>query len=96
MEEKIGGNIYYGILLDNLYDAGKTEKTNAMWLASPSGYGSDRVMCAGYAGRSYYEQTNAVFNTTYSWPYEGIRPLICLKSEVLLEKIEEGRYTIKE
>ena len=68
-----------------------SEKTNAyaMWLASPSAGTSNDVVSVDYTGivRNYDGYSN------YS---NGFRPLVCLKSDIHLEKSEDGNYTIVE
>lgn len=71
---------------DSLYVLNNTEKASAMWLASPSSSNSILdVDCYGYIYDNY----------SYSSTYTGIRPVVCLKGSVKLEKIEEGKYRIK-
>ena len=62
--------------------------TNAdgYWLASPSANGANSVLCVGYGGY--------VIISGYSSNY-GFRPLVCLNSDVELEKQENGTYLIK-
>ena len=81
---------YYSGMLntnDNLYMIKDTDKAGAMWLATPSANRNDRVMIANYDG--YINMDN--FNNTYI----GFRPLVCLKSDVKLQKNVDGTYSIK-
>ena len=63
-------------------------KASAMWLASPSADDSSYVMdvyCSGYVGGFHYSAS------------VGFRPLVCLNSDVQLQKSEDGNsYTIVE
>ena len=56
-----------------------------MWLASPSANNSDSIMLVNYGG---------VTATGYTGNVLGFRPLVCLKSNVELEKQEDGSYKI--
>ena len=72
---------------DSLYVI--TSKTNALayWLASPSAYDTYHVMsvgCNGYVG-----------NDSHSGSYNGFRPLVCLQSNVTLEKVSDTEYAIQ-
>ena len=72
---------------DSLYVI--TSQTNALayWLASPSAYGTDSVMIVGYYGR--------VGNYDYDNDDSGFRPLVCLQSNVTLEKVSDTEYAIQ-
>ena len=72
---------------DSLYVI--TSPTNALayWLASPSAGNADDVMTVnyyGYVANDYY----------YSDAY-GFRPLVCLQSNVTLEKVSDTEYAIQ-
>ena len=54
-----------------------------MFIASPSGNYDGDVMCY-YSGIYYASGANP-----------GIRPMVCLSSDVQLEKISDGTYAIK-
>ena len=73
---------------NEIYIKTSQEKANAMWLASPSSniYRPDIVYayCSGYLDSRYYHGNDA-----------GLRPLVCLKSGIQLEKIKDGEYKIK-
>ena len=74
--------------LNGIYIKKDTTKTNCMWLASPSAYGSDvlfDVDCTGTVDFSRY-YGGAV----------GLRPLVCLKSEVQLERVDSDTFRIVE
>lgn len=58
-----------------------------MWLASPSAKYSGALI-----GMFYYGD---VFPFSYSEYHRGFRPIVCLKSDVQLEKQEDGTYFIK-
>lgn len=89
-----GGNTWNGYKIlevtdDSLYVIRSTEKnTNNMWLASPSnhrGYEVCRVNCNGYVNYQEY-----FYNS-----FGGFRPLVCLNSNVQLDKNSDGTYSIK-
>ena len=61
-----------------------TSNAFAYWLASPSSRNTDRVMVVYYNGIGDYYDTNI-----------GFRPLVCLNSDVELERQENGSYLIK-
>lgn len=72
---------------DSLYVI--TSQTNALayWLASPSANGTNFVMrvdCNGSVGINYYDYAN-----------DGFRPLVCLQSNVTLEKVSDTEYAIQ-
>ena len=81
--------VRYGVILsksDRLYVLPISNGANAMWLASPSAMSIGNVMIVGNNGnvdRVSYIQTNI-----------GFRPIVCLKSYVMLELDGDG-YKIK-
>ena len=67
-----------------------TSSSNAygMWLASTSAYGYIEMMSVNCDGDvNGYDYTNSIF---------GFRPIVCLKSDVKLEKNADGSFTIVE
>ena len=81
---------YVGSMLttsDSLYVITKQTDAAAYWLASPSAYYPFRVMCVNYGGD--------VSNDGYGSSYLGFRPLVCLKSDVTLEKVSDTEYAIQ-
>ncbi len=70
------------------YVISETTNAYAMWLASPSAYGSSSVM-------DVYSNGD-VSGASYDNDRLGFRPLVCLKSDIHLEKSEDGNYTIVE
>lgn len=81
-DEMLNGN-------DDLYAIAELyKKTQGMWLASPSGdtTANNRVMLAG--------NTGGVGRTTYGTTAIGFRPVICLNSDVKLEKQADGSYHV--
>ena len=72
---------------DSLYVITKQTDAYAYWLASPSAYSTNNVMNVGYNG--------GVGNGNYSNDYSGFRPLVCLKSDVTLEKVSDTEYAIQ-
>ena len=81
-------NYYSGMLdtRDGLYVIKDTAKAYAMWLASPSAGAATNVMYVDYDGD--------VSNGKYDNGRYGFRPLVSLKSNVQLQKNEDGTYTI--
>ena len=73
---------------NEIYIKTSQEKANAMWLASPSSSNSYlNVVHANWHGNlntSNYDSSNP-----------GLRPLVCLRSNVQLEKVKDGEYKIK-
>ena len=63
------------------------ENAVAYWLASPSGAGYDYVSLVNFGG--------SMISNSYGGMNGGFRPVICLKSNVELEKQEDGTYIIK-
>ena len=72
---------------DSTYVISSTSKANAMWLASPSVYNASYVMGVFYNG--------SVSSLGYYYNTLGIRPLVCLKSDVTLQDNGDGTYTIQ-
>ncbi len=71
---------------DSLYVISSQSDALAYWVASPSANGTDYVMNVSYDG---------YVNYSYSSNYcIGFRPLVSLKSDVQLQKNEDGTYTI--
>ena len=71
---------------DSLYVLPHSNGAVAMWLASPSAINTNGVM-------DVYDSGNVDYNY-YNYPSIGFRPLVCLKSNVLLEADGAG-YKIK-
>ena len=72
---------------DSLYVITKQTDALAYWLASPSANDTDYVMyvsCSGGVSINYYFTS-----------YIGFRPLVCLKSDVTLEKVSDTEYAIQ-
>jgi hypothetical protein len=74
-------NDYNGIYIK--YDV---TKAWAMWLASPSANNANHAMSAAYVGSVGYD--------AYDSPYPGLRPIVCLSSDIQLEKLDNGNYRI--
>ena len=72
---------------DNLYYITGISKAWAMWLASPSEDFSNFVM--------YMYCNGHVFYSSYYYNTSGFRPIVCLKTNVQLEKQSDGTYLIK-
>ena len=71
---------------NSIYIKSSTSKANAMWLASPSADDSNRLMYASCDG--------SVGNNDYVNAYNGLRPIVCLKSSIQLEKQADGTFII--
>lgn len=67
---------------NGLYFKDDTSKAYAMYLASPSAYGTNDVMYVNYNGGVNYDD--------YYNPAIGFRPLVCLKSDIRFEETEAG------
>ena len=80
---------YYSGMLDtsdSLYVISSQSDAYGMWVASPSATNASNVMyvnCGGLVNASYCYYDNI-----------GFRPLVSLKSDVQLQKNEDGTYTI--
>ena len=72
---------------DSLYVINSDLNANGMWLASPSAIDIDVVVYVNYYGD--------VGNDYYYSASDGFRPLVCLQSNVHLQKNADGSYTIK-
>ena len=72
---------------DSLYVITKQTDALAYWLASPSAYDASFVMSVYYNG--------GVNGTNYNINRRGFRPLVCLKSDVTLEKVSDTEYAIQ-
>ena len=88
-----GANWYYCInnmlsKSDSLYVITSQTNALAMWLASPSAYGTSYVVYVNYAGFV------GCYNYNYTGADLGFRPLVCLKSDIQLEADGDG-YKIK-
>ena len=71
---------------DPTYVINSTSNAYGMWVASPSGTGTNNVMYVYYIGR--------VYNTSYNADLNGFRPLVSLKSDVQLKKTGDNTYEI--
>ena len=73
---------------DPTFVINSTANAYGMWLASPSAIATYDVMRVSSYGRVY------LYSYSYTSAY-GFRPLVCLKSDVQLQKNADGSYTIK-
>ena len=71
---------------NSIYIKSSTSKADAMWLASPSTYGNNYLMDANHYG--------SVDSYGYSSLTPGLRPIVCLKPGVQLEKQTDGTFMI--
>ena len=81
---------------DNLYVISSIQKARGMWLSSPSGESTDCLVGigsgndgGGMMGVSYNAGGYGSPNQSY-----GLRPVVCLKSNVKLEEQSDNKYTI--
>ena len=65
----------------------EANKANSMWLASPSGASNESVMYLSCAGSINYEK--------YDFNDIGFRPVVCLSSDVVLSRNQDGSYNVK-
>ena len=72
---------------DSLYVITSQTDANAYWLASPSAYSTYFVMLV-------YGSSTVGYNPDYTSDY-GFRPLVCLQSNVTLEKVSDTEYAIQ-
>lgn len=72
---------------DSLYIKPSSNKAYRMWLSSPSCWSSSCVMCVSYTG--------SIELDNFDSSLQGFRPLVCLNSNVCLEKQNDGTYLIK-
>ena len=82
------GSYNSAIVLNTIDIDGKTKNANSMWISSPSAVNAEAVMRVRDNGTTNYDyySNDAI---------HGFRPIICLKSNVHLEKQEEGNFVIK-
>ena len=73
---------------DETYVIKSTSNAYGYWVTSPSDTFLDQIMYVGYDG-------DVVDNSYYGSSY-GFRPIVCLKSNIKLEKNPDGSYTIVE
>ena len=71
---------------DSLYVITKQTDAYSYWLASPSAYNPNTVVIVNSGGVTYYD---------YDYDNYGFRPLVCLKSDVTLEKVSDTEYAIQ-
>ena len=72
------------------YVISKTGNAYGMWIASSSASSGDCVMALDYKG--VISSVNIDFSNGMKWM--GFRPIVCLKSEIQLQKNEDGNYEI--
>ena len=72
---------------DPLYVITSESNAYGYWLASPSAYINGRVMTVGFNGTIGYNY--------YASNYDGFRPLVCLKSNIKLQKVSNTQYAIQ-
>ena len=74
---------------ESLYVISDTSKANGMWIGAPcSGNNfTNRLLSVNYDG--------SMGNSTYGNTNPGFRPLVCLNSNIQLEKQSDGTYLIK-
>ena len=67
---------------DSLYVLQNSNDANAMWISSPSANGINALI--------YINNSGAIYGNAYYNNSMGFRPLICLKSDVQLQKLGDG------
>jgi hypothetical protein len=72
---------------DDLYVINSLDKAYRMWLASPTCYSNHYIMCVSNNGSINYD--------SYDDSLSSFRPVVCLKSDVSLEKKDDNTYIIK-
>ena len=72
---------------DSLYVINSDDKASFMWLSSPSASHRSNMICVDVAGN--------VCLSSFSNAFDGFRPLVCLKSDVELQRNDDGSYSIK-
>lgn len=72
---------------DTLYINSSSNEAYRMWLSSPSCWSSSCVMCISYTG--------SIELDNFDSSLQGFRPLVCLKSNVCLEKQDNETYMLK-
>ena len=75
---------------DLYYIKSSTSKASYMWLASLTRFTADRLIIVDHSGYVWHLNYNSA--KYYS---VGVRPLVCLKSDIQLEKQSDGTYLIK-
>ncbi len=69
-------------------------RMDAMWIASPNqSYGQEIFAAEGYTDEA---KSSGILTEYGISKYAGFRPVICLKGEVELEKVSNGKYSIIE
>jgi len=69
--------------IDNLYRISSQSNALAYWVSSPSALNTRYVMLVYYNGIVNYH--------SYNYTNSGFRPVVCLKSNISLKEIEEGK-----
>ena len=95
-KENTWENYYDGMLStsESLYVLPRSSGAFAMWLASPSAGSRDDMM---YVGAYGYVGNGNSFDIAYSITTLGIRPLVCLNSNIMLNQNEiTGVYEISQ
>lgn len=72
---------------NEIYIKSSNLKAAATWLAAPPSNSNNDIMYASYSGSlsGYYSTASGC----------GFRPIVCLKSKIQLEEVQEGEYKIK-
>ena len=78
-----------------LYVIKSEDKASAYYIASPAGdfgsvYGPNNIFCVD----GHFERLSMTNYTALGGVYSGLRPVVCLKSGVALEKQSDGTYHI--
>ena len=73
---------------NEIYIKPNTSKAAAMWIASPSDYNNTNLMGGYYS--------NSIESYYYNGKGYGFRPIVCLKSETILQSQSDGSLKIIE
>ena len=76
-------------LFNEIYLKSEQTRADAMWIASPSSYDNTLLL------NVYYNGILDANGNYYDWK-AGLRPIVCLKTEVKLEAQGDGTYAIVE
>lgn len=72
---------------DTLYVLGRNAGAYGMWISSPAAVGKYQLLFSNYNG--------GVGNYYFDDPDNGLRPVVCLSSEISIMKNDDGSITLK-
>lgn len=86
-DESYAANSISGLsTLESLYVISDSTNAGGMWIASTNAYSEYNMFDANHEG--------GLTGTSYSSPNQGARPIVCLNSNIKIEKQENGTYLI--